>query len=91
MEQQRVAGALGVSLNTLKRYCKEELACGKSEIDGKVMGALVKNALQGNVVAQIFYLKTRCGWREVGAGAVDRELPRFVVKEIGARDEKKES
>jgi hypothetical protein len=86
-----VAKALDVAPNTLKRHCKAELEQGKHEIDAKVMGALVKAALSGNVTAQIFYLKTRCQWSELAR--LDEEgdgaLRRFVVSEIPPKDEQR--
>lgn len=63
-EVEAIAKIMGVCDDTLKKYCSEELDTGKDEIDSKIMGALVKAAVGGNTTAQIFYLKTRCGWRE---------------------------
>jgi hypothetical protein len=46
------------------------LAHGKQMADAKVAGALYDNALGGNVVAQIFWMKNRQNWRD----KVDHEM-----------------
>lgn len=56
---------LGItSVETLKKYYRKELDEAKTKADVAVAGALYKSAIKGNVSAQIFWCKTRLGWRE---------------------------
>lgn len=59
-----IARVLGISENTLRKRCKHELATSAAKANAAVGGALYRNALSGNVAAQIFWAKTRMGWRE---------------------------
>ena len=61
---ERQAKALGVNSKTLRKYFKEELQVGRDRAHAEIAGSLYKRALDGNVPAQIFYLKTQVGWRE---------------------------
>ena len=75
---ERQAKALGVNSKTLRKYFKEELQVGRDRAHAEIGGALYKRALDGNVPAQIFYLKTQAGWREAQrlelTGAEGRDL-----------------
>ena len=53
-----------VSCKTLMRHFEHELYEGTMGANVAVGGALFKNAMAGNVSAQIFWAKTRMGWRE---------------------------
>jgi len=72
------ARALGCGERTLQKYFKEELAFGKMKATANVSGALYQNAMEGNVSAQIFWLKSQGGWREADrleiTGANGKEL-----------------
>jgi len=50
--------------DTLLRECREELEDGVYSCNAQIVGALFKSAMKGNVAAQIFWCKTRLGWRE---------------------------
>lgn len=62
-----------ISVDTLTRHFPTELATGLSKTTAMVAGRLVRTALGNNdkalasdeLRAQMFYLKTRAGWREV--------------------------
>ena len=58
------ARALNCGERTLQKYFKDELAFGKMRATAHVSGALYRNAMEGNVSAQIFWLKAQGGWRE---------------------------
>lgn len=62
--QEDVGKALGISADTVQKYFGKELDEGINETNGKVVAALYKSALSGNVSAQIFWCKTRLRWRE---------------------------
>lgn len=61
----RAARALGVSARTVGRYVTHSAVCREAWMEAQearkdaVEGALVQNAIEGNVVAQIFFLKTQ--------------------------------
>ena len=63
---------MGIGLTTLKEWRQKEptiqstLKKGREVVDYEVENALLKNALEGNVTAQIFWLKNRKKeqWRE---------------------------
>ena len=78
VKQSEQARALNCGEKTLAKYFKEELAFGKMKATAHVSGALYKNALEGNVQAQIFWLKAQAGWREADrleiTGANGKEL-----------------
>jgi IS30 family transposase len=58
------ARALNCGERTLQKHFKDELAFGKMRATAHVSGALYRNAMEGNVSAQIFWLKAQGGWRE---------------------------
>lgn len=59
-----VAGELCISIGTLLKYYREELDAAEPHITDRVRGFLFKNCEEGNVQAQIFWLKTRGGWKD---------------------------
>lgn len=54
----------GIGLATLNKYFRDELDLASTKATADVGGALYKNAISGNVTAQIFWMKTRAGWKE---------------------------
>ena len=54
------------SPKTLRKHFRDELNTGKIQANAKVAGALYQSALDGNVKAQTFWLKTVGGWQETG-------------------------
>lgn len=69
---EQIANNMGIGLTTLKEWRQKEptiqstLKKGREVVDFEVENALLKNALDGNVTAQIFWLKNRKKeqWRE---------------------------
>lgn len=69
---EQIAHNMGIGLTTLKEWRKKEstistsLKKGREVVDFEVENALLKSALEGNVTAQIFWLKNRKQkeWRE---------------------------
>ena len=58
---------------------------GKAKAIGSVGQSLIQNAKQGNVTAQIFYLKTQAGWRETDEDHTQREpITINIIKPDGA-------
>lgn len=59
-----IAKYLGISVDTLTKYYKYDLAIGRIKANAEVASKLFKNATENeNVTAQIFWLKTRARWR----------------------------
>ena len=69
---EQIAHNMGIGLTTLKEWRQKEptiatiLKRGREVVDFEVENALLKNAMEGNVTAQIFWLKNRkkSQWRE---------------------------
>jgi len=55
-----------MSVTSLYKHYRADLFKGKTKTNEAVVGALIKSALEGNVNAQIFWIKHQCGWKEGG-------------------------
>ncbi len=64
MQQVSISKLLKTDHETLRKNFAEELAHASDRANMAVLGALYKNAMEGNVSAQIFWCKTRLGMRE---------------------------
>ena len=72
LTEEQIANNMGIGRTTLYEWKQKEpniantLKKGKEVVDFEVENALLKNALSGNVTAQIFWLKNRKKdqWRE---------------------------
>jgi hypothetical protein len=62
--QESIAAIVGCDAKTLRKHFRHELDRGMAEANSQVIGALFDNAIRGNIAAQIFWAKTRMGWRE---------------------------
>ena len=62
--QDDIARIVECSPKTLRKRCHDDLDGGAAEANAIVSGSLFDAAKGGNVVAQIFWLKTRAQWRE---------------------------
>jgi hypothetical protein len=74
MTNTQIAERLGLCERSFYEHLKknEELAniirIAKRKTDAYVVGKLMKLIEEGNVAATIFYLKTKCRWREAKNG-----------------------
>jgi hypothetical protein len=59
-----IARHFGIDRKTLRKHFRLELAEGRTDANAAVARSLFSQAIAGNVTAQIFWLKTRAGWRE---------------------------
>lgn len=59
-----IARVVGIDPKTLRKHYREELDLGETKANAQVAGYLFNAAKNGNVTAQIFWLKTRARWRE---------------------------
>ena len=64
VKHKEQAQILGTNDNTLRQYYRRELDYGKTRANARVAGALFSKAMEGNVTAQIFWLKSQAGYRE---------------------------
>jgi hypothetical protein len=62
--EPNISRIVGVDPKTLRKYYREELDLGEAKANAQVAGFLFNSAKNGNVAAQIFWLKTRAKWRE---------------------------
>jgi hypothetical protein len=61
---EQIARVIGKDLKTIYKHCREELDTAIAKANANVAAALYQNAIKGNVSAQIFWCKTRLGWKE---------------------------
>ena len=88
LTEEQIAHNMGIDRTTLYRWKKKDcnilnaLKRNKDIVDFEVENALLKNAMEGNVTAQIFWLKNRkqLEWREKIEYSTD-------AKEISKLDE----
>lgn len=73
-----VAKMCGVSENTIRKYCPEEIRFGYAETYAKIAKNLAQRAMSDSkeaIPAAIFWLKTRARWRE----KVEETLPNVYI------------
>lgn len=87
LNDAQISDALGISADTLRRRKQDSEAVeaalrrGRALAVAAVANALYDNALAGNVRAQIFFLKSRGGWRE----RVAPEQPTYDIQSVRQR------
>jgi hypothetical protein len=59
-----ISRTVGIDPKTLRKHYRDELDLGTTKANAQVAGFLFNSAKNGNVTAQIFWLKTRARWRE---------------------------
>lgn len=59
-----IALVVGIDAKTLRKHYREELDQSMTKANASVAGKLYESAMGGDVRAQIFWCKTRLGWRE---------------------------
>jgi transcriptional regulator with XRE-family HTH domain len=70
--QQEIAGALGISSVTLRKYFRGELDTAYVMANAKVVQTAFEMAVSGKTPAMtIFWLKARMGWSEKGPKCED--------------------
>ena len=65
--QKLIAEILKISEPTLRKHYRTELDTSKAKANAVISQSLFKLAREGNVTAQIFWLKTQAGWKEKNA------------------------
>lgn len=84
-KQEVIAAELGVHIETLHKYYREELDEATARGVANVATNLYTKAMSGDVTSMIFYLKTRGRWSEK-APVGDAENP-LVVQHQGKAEE----
>lgn len=82
---EQIAHNMNIDVTTLREWRKKEstissiLKRGREVVDFEVENALLKNAMEGNVTAQIFWLKNRKKeqWREKVEYSSNAELDKL--------------
>lgn len=64
MDRESIAHHLGMSIGTLDKHFKRELSEGGNFATYKVASELFKNAMKGNVQAQMFWMRTQGRWAD---------------------------
>lgn len=59
-----ISMVVGIDPKTLRKHYRHELDFGQTKANAQVAGFLFNSARNGNVTAQIFWLKTRARWKE---------------------------
>lgn len=73
LSQEQIADYFGMARNTFAAICErdpdisERYKKGKAKAIGKIAQSLIKQAMDGDKIAAMFYLKTQAGWRETQA------------------------
>lgn len=62
--QEQIAAKMGCSVDTLHKYFKDVMDSARVDNNLVVSQSLFNNAKKGNVVAQMFWLKTQARWKE---------------------------
>ena len=85
--EEEIALALGISYRTLQNRKKDfanfatAIKKGKAKANAFVGGKLMSLIKEGNPAAIIFYMKSRCGWRETGIRLI--EIKRKSARGVG--------
>ncbi|HIX84581.1 MAG TPA: helix-turn-helix domain-containing protein [Candidatus Megamonas gallistercoris] len=90
LTDEQIASKIGINRTTFydwkKKYSdiSDALKENKDVVDRKVENALLKNALNGNVTAQIFWLKNRKPneWREKREAEVNDEQQSSAINQL---------
>ena len=64
IQSEAICLVIGVSGKTLRKHYRAELDTAVTRANAMVASSLYMKAIKGNVVAQIFWVKTRAGWKE---------------------------
>jgi hypothetical protein len=59
-----IASKLNINADTLTKHYKEDLLNGRVDANALIGQSLYNSARDGNTSAQMFWLKTRAGWKE---------------------------
>jgi hypothetical protein len=87
--EEGIARVLAVDPKTLRKHYREELDHGHTKANARVAENLYRKATGDGreaVVAAIFWLKTRAGWKETNLHEVNHKAPVKIELVAGKRD-----
>lgn len=80
LRQDEIATSLEIDKKTLHKHFRRELDTGMIEANVRVAKALYQNAVQhNNVAAQIWWTKTRMGWKDTSVFENTGNQPVVIV------------
>lgn len=82
--EEDMARVVGIDPKTLRKHYREELDLGAVKANAQVAGFLFNSARNGNVTAQIFWLKTRARWKEQPSEHM--HVGAFAHREVDVRE-----
>ena len=92
--EHNIARVVGIDPKTLRKHYRDELDMGQTKATAKVAESLFRKATTDgpqSVTAEIFWLKTRGGWKETSAvevsGSGSHPLPVEIVRIQGVSAE----
>lgn len=86
LDQEQISEVIGISRPTLRKYYRKELDSGMLVANAKVAESLFRQATdpeKPNVVAGIFWMKARAGWKDRPA---EESQNKKDIKEKAAKD-----
>lgn len=95
LSKEQIADYLGVARSTFDAILERDEQVfihykkGKASAIANVAKGLVQQAIEGNMTAAIFYLKTQAGWRETEMAADDTNAAKPVTVNIEVKDARK--
>lgn len=95
LSKEQIADYLGVARSTFDAILERDEQVfihykkGKASAIANVAKGLVQQAIEGNMTAAIFYLKTQAGWRETEMVADDTNTAKPVTVNIEVKDARK--
>jgi len=87
VSQEEIAKVMGIDGKTLRKHYRDELDNSAREASTAVAGFLFDQCENGNVTAQIFWLKTRDQWKEVDGrlAQIEEKLERLAAIRSGGK------
>ena len=79
IKQEKIAFALGISEKTLRKHFKEKLRVSSSYLDRLAMEGLAHHLENRDRAMIMFYLKTRCHWKENSPIEIPNPIPNFDI------------
>ena len=73
----------GIHRETVAKHYRKELDLSAAEANAEVANSLYQNAVNGQVAAQIFWCKSRLGWKET---AVLEQKQEFAILIDGPKE-----
>lgn len=95
LSKEQIADYLGVARSTFDAILERDEQVfihykkGKASAIANVAKGLVQQAIEGNMTAAIFYLKTQAGWRETEIASDDASNATPVTVNIEVKDGRK--